>query len=127
MSCVLLLMAVPQMYRDGGPSVYRPAIIRLDGYPVPGICAGLQQALLGMTIGGKRSVVIPPELGFGNMAVAAPYALLPGGSSIQYDVELIRLSTRGPDELMKGISRCGQGGGGETADNCASIQPAEYI
>lgn len=31
----------------------------------------------------------------------APYAVLPGGSTLQYEVELIRLSARGPDELTK--------------------------
>lgn len=32
----------PQMYRDGGIGVLRPAIVRLGGPPVPGICEGLQ-------------------------------------------------------------------------------------
>lgn len=31
-----------QMYRDGGIGVLRPAILRLGGSPVPGVCEGLQ-------------------------------------------------------------------------------------
>lgn len=65
------------------------------------MCAGLQQAILGMRVGGKRTVVVPPELGFGSAAVLAPYAVLPGGSAVQYEVELLRLSSKGPDAMMK--------------------------
>ena len=34
-------------------------------------------------------------------AVGAPFAAVPPGSMLKYDVELIRLSMRGPDELTK--------------------------
>ena len=65
-------------YRDGGPGVFRPVVVRLSSYPQPGICLGLQQALVGMKIGGKRSVKVPAQLGFGNSTVLAPYAVVPG-------------------------------------------------
>ena len=87
-------------YRDGGPGVLRPAALRLDGYPVPGVCAGLQRGLLGMRAGGKRTVVVPPALAFGQSAAAAPYAVVPAGATVRYEIELLRLSRRGPDALM---------------------------
>ncbi len=35
-------------YRDGGAGILRPAMIRLGGDPVPGICQGLKMGLTGM-------------------------------------------------------------------------------
>lgn len=53
-----------------------------------------------MRVGGRRTVVVPPELGFGASPAAAPYAVIPGGASVRYEIELLRLSRRGPDALM---------------------------
>lgn len=114
-------------YRDGGPGVLRPAAFALGGGPIPGICEGLQQALDGMRIGGKRTVRVPPELGFGQRPVLAPFALVPPGSALLYEVELLRLSARGPDELTKGISKCGTGGMNESSENCDAITYAEFL
>jgi len=88
-------------YRDGGLGILRPVVVRLSGYPQPGICLGLQQALEGMTIGGKRSVKVPAQLGFGKETVLAPYAVVPGGSTLRYDIEVLRVSSVGPDLLVK--------------------------
>lgn len=88
-------------YRDGGPGVFRPVVVRLSGYPQPGICLGLQQAVEGMRIGGKRTVKVPAQLGFGEQTVLAPYAVVPGGSTLQYEIELLRVSSVGPDLLVK--------------------------
>ncbi|KAL6748957.1 hypothetical protein V8C86DRAFT_2863006 [Haematococcus lacustris] len=114
------------LYRDGGLGVMRPIILRLGGGPVPGVCAGLQQGVRGMRVGGRRTFVVPPELGF-STSVNAPYATVPLGSSLQYEVELIRLSTRGPDDLTRGVERCGQGGAAQQVAKCADIQPAEFL
>ncbi|KAJ9508473.1 hypothetical protein QJQ45_012009 [Haematococcus lacustris] len=92
-----------RLYRDGGLGVMRPIILRLGGGPVPGVCAGLQQGVRGMRVGGRRTFVVPPELGF-STSVNAPYATVPLGSSLQYEVELIRLSTRGPDDLTRQLA-----------------------
>ena len=62
-----------QMYRDGGKGVLRPAAIALGGGPVPGVCAGLLQGIEGMRVGGRRTVTVPPALGFGGEPVLAPY------------------------------------------------------
>lgn len=40
------------------------------------------------------------ELGF-SRDVLAPYAIVPAKSVLQYDVRLLRLSSRGPDELTQ--------------------------
>lgn len=45
------------------------------------------------------------ELGFKG-TVLAPYSVVPAGSTLQYEVELIRLSNRGPDELTKVSYMC---------------------
>lgn len=76
-------------------------MVRLSGAPQPGICEGLQQALIGLTIGGKRVVKVPSSLGFGGSPVLAPYAMVPGGSELTYDIELVRVSSVGPDLLVK--------------------------
>jgi hypothetical protein len=66
-------------YRDGGAGKTRPAVVRLGGAPTqPGVCLGLQEALSGMRIGGRRTVTVPAALGFGNQPALAPYAIVPG-------------------------------------------------
>jgi hypothetical protein len=64
-----------------------------------------------MTVGGRRTVRVQPEQGFGAGAVGAPYAIIPGGSVVRYEVELLRLSRMGPDALMK-VGGWGRGEGG---------------
>lgn len=114
-------------YRDGGNGVLRPAIITLGGAPVPGICAGLQQGLAGMRVGGRRTFHVPPGLGFGEATVLAPYGVVPGGSDLTYEVELLRLSRRGPDALMAGVVQCGAGFANERTAGCADIAPAKFV
>lgn len=60
-----------------------PARVR---YPV-GAIAGLDQALLGITKGTRRRVVIPPELGYGNQ----PRGPIPGNSTLIFDLEVMWL------------------------------------
>lgn len=115
-------------YRDGGPGALRPLAIRLDGYPVPGVCLGLQRALVGMRVGGRRTVVIPAgPLSFGQGAAAAPYAVVPAGAAVRYEIELLRLSRKGPDLLFSGTAKCGQGGASAAVDGCANIPLAEFV
>lgn len=42
-------------------------------------------------------------------------------------VELLRLSRRGPDALMTGISQCGAGFANERTTGCADIGYAEFV
>ena len=81
-----------------------------------------------MKINGKIKVSFPAELGFGNTtSVLAPYAVVPPGSVLEYEIELIRLSRRGPDALLTGVSQCGGGFVMERTKGCDSITPAEYL
>lgn len=115
-------------YRDGGEGKFRPVSIKLGGDPVPGITQGLQTAILGMKINGKVKVSIPSELGFGtSTSVLAPYAVVPPGSTLEYEIELIRLSRTGPDALLTGVAQCGGGFVMERTKGCDSIEPAEFL
>ena len=55
-----------QAYRDGGMGISRPAIVQLGSGPVPGLCRGLRLGLEGMAVGGKRTLLVPPDFGFGS-------------------------------------------------------------
>lgn len=157
------------MYRDGGEGILRPVAITVGGDPVPGICAGLLQGLEGMRVGGRRTVTVPPSLGFGNQPVLAPYGerlggwqalqafkahagdscpplptceprfahrnhhtrtragIVPAGSTLTYEVQLLRLSRRGPEELYSGTAKCGSGSANQRSEGCADITAAEFI
>jgi len=65
---------------------------------------------------------VPPALGFGDVAVGAPYAVVPPGSTLSYEIELLRISSRGPDALTDGIPKCGL-----DPAACADIAPAEFF
>jgi len=54
------------------------------------VIKGWDEALLGMKIGGRRLLVIPPELGYG--AKGAGGGLIPGGATLVFYVELLVLS-----------------------------------
>ena len=115
-------------YRDGGLGVFRPVIVQLGSTsPTPGIIKGLREGLYGMKVGGKRTILVQPEKGFGGQLVGAPYAVVPPNSVLRYEIELLRLSTKGPDELTRGIARCGTGGASASSEACKAIEIKEFI
>lgn len=60
-------------------------------------------------------------------APRGPAGVVPGGSEVRYEVQLLRLSRRGPDALMAGVSQCGAGFANERTSGCADIEPAEFL
>ncbi|MEX0929456.1 MAG: FKBP-type peptidyl-prolyl cis-trans isomerase [Balneolales bacterium] len=51
---------------------------------------GWDEGIIGMRVGGKRTLVIPPNLAFGDEGIQG---LIPGGEDIRMEVELISIST----------------------------------
>lgn len=50
------------------------------------VIQGWEQGILGMTEGEKKTLTIPPELGYGEMGVPG---VIPGGATLIFDVELV--------------------------------------
>jgi FKBP-type peptidyl-prolyl cis-trans isomerase len=67
--------------RDGG----QPFSFPLGGGQV---IAGWDEGVAGMKVGGRRKLVIPPELGYGPMG-SPP--VIPAGATLVFDVELLEL------------------------------------
>ena len=71
---------------DSSRSRNRPFEFRLGaGQVIKGWDLGVQ----GMKVGGKRNLVIPPALGYGQMG--AGNGLIPGGAVLVFDVELLEV------------------------------------
>ena len=55
------------------------------------VIPGWEQGIFGMKVGGSRSLVIPPNLAYGEAGVVAPDGtiLIPSNASLFFDIELI--------------------------------------
>ncbi|HEY0220615.1 MAG TPA: FKBP-type peptidyl-prolyl cis-trans isomerase [Candidatus Paceibacterota bacterium] len=52
-----------------------------------GVIPGWEQGIVGMKVGGKRILIIPPELGYG----MNDYGTIPGGSTLIFEIELLKV------------------------------------
>ena len=58
-----------------------------------GICEGLEYALRDMKAGGKRRVIVPPNLGFGEEGADLGEGVqIPASATLEYVVELQKVS-----------------------------------
>lgn len=77
---------------EGAIVIIRPFTYRLGEMHV---IAGLEEGVLGMKIGEVRTLVIPPELAYGQKAVGD---VIPANATLIFEVQLIGIHRPPPDQ-----------------------------
>ncbi|GAA2063644.1 FKBP-type peptidyl-prolyl cis-trans isomerase [Williamsia deligens] len=80
---------VGALYSDG--SVFDASWKQGDtpvDFPLSGVVPGFAQGIEGMKVGGRREIVIPPALGYGDQSQPG----LPAGSTLVFVVDLVGIS-----------------------------------
>ena len=57
-------------------------------FPLDGVVPGFAQGIAGMAVGGRREMVIPPDLGYGEQGNGP----VPGGATLVFVVDLVGIS-----------------------------------
>jgi peptidylprolyl isomerase len=58
-------------------------------FPLNGVVPGFAQGIEGMQVGGRRVIVIPPSLGYGDQGTGP----IPGGSTLVFVVDLLGINS----------------------------------
>lgn len=81
------------LYSDG--TLFDSSWMRGDEpttFPLNGVVPGFAQGIEGMQPGGRRVIVIPPDLGYGD---ASPSPTIPPGSTLVFVVDLVAINGAG--------------------------------
>jgi FKBP-type peptidyl-prolyl cis-trans isomerase len=87
---------IDNTYTRGKPIVFYAGRRPFTG----GLCAGVEEGIATMRAGGKRRLVVPPELGFGaeggfispTLHVEDKKGVVPPNATLVYEIELVRVS-----------------------------------